>query len=205
MKNNLCILTGDGSSIASLEQKTRKLHAIAKLQHELGIEHQEDLAQRLEKSEQDFNSTVTALFNRVYYPTKAGLTAARLQMTFTGNRWNGEEQLEKTLAGTGVNKLIVDVDKEAQALIKKAEDLLWPENQRRVPWRDIKHRALTNARWALFPRMAWTVFAKLPSSAGSGATQMMATSRKAPSRSHAPPSMSKSATTKTTPAQRTWK
>jgi hypothetical protein len=151
-KNNLCILTGDGSSIASLEQKTRKLYAIAKLQHELGIEHQEDLAQRLEKSEQDFNSTVTALFNRVYYPTKAGLTAARLQMTFTGNRWNGEEQLEKTLAGTGVNKLIVDVDKEAQALIKKAEDLLWPENQRRVPWRDIKHRALTNARWSFVPK-----------------------------------------------------
>lgn len=151
-KNNLCILTGDGSSIASLEQKTRRLYAIAKLQQELASEHQEDLALRFEKAEQDFNSTVTALFNRVFYPTKAGLTAARLQMTFTGNHWNGEEQLEKTLAGTGVNKLIVDIEKEAQALIKKAEDLLWPENQRRVPWRDIKQRALINQRWTFLPK-----------------------------------------------------
>lgn len=152
-KNNLCVLTGDGSDISSLEEKTRTLYAIAKLKAELPetAPQQKELDEKLESAEQDFNSTVTATFNRIYYPTKGGLQPAKLAMTFTGNHFDGEEQIEQALASTGVSKLVVDLEKDAHVQIKKAEEMLWPAGQKRVPWRDIKARAIANPRWTWLP------------------------------------------------------
>lgn len=148
-KNNLCILTGDSSDIVSLEEKTRMIWAIAKVKGELPESDlkQAELDEKLEAAEQDFNATVTSIFNRIWYPGKSGLIAAKLAMQFNENTFNGEEQIEKALSEIGASKLIVDFEKDPTPLIKRAEDMLWPENQKRVPFRDIKRRALENPRW----------------------------------------------------------
>jgi hypothetical protein len=153
-KNNLCVLTGDGTDISSLEEKTRVLYAIAKLKEELpeSAPQQKELDEKQEAAEQDFNSTVKSTFNRIYYPTKSGLEPTKVAMTFTGNRFDGEEQIEQALASVGVSKLVIDLENSAQAQIKKAEDLLWPAGQKRVPWRDIKARAIANPRWTWLPQ-----------------------------------------------------
>ena len=116
-KNNVCVVTGDGSDLASLEEKTRRIWAIARVREETGGDkspHKDELDEEAEQAEQDFNSTVISLFNRVYYPMKTGLTPAKLSMTFAGNQFLAEEQVEKTLADTGVSKLIRNVEAECR-------------------------------------------------------------------------------------------
>ncbi|MEO8214386.1 MAG: chitobiase/beta-hexosaminidase C-terminal domain-containing protein, partial [Myxococcales bacterium] len=153
-KNNLCILTGDGSDISSLEEKTRVLYAINKVKAELpeSAPQQKDLDDKLEAAEQDFNATVTATFNRIYYPTKGGLQPTKLAMTFTGNHFKGETQIEETLASIGVSKLVLDVEGESRIHIQRAQEVLWPPGQKRVPWRDIKARSIANPRWIWLPQ-----------------------------------------------------
>ena len=152
-KNNLCILTGDSSDIASLEEKTRMIWAIAKVQAELQESDlkQAELAEKMEAAEQEFNATVISVFNRIWYPGKAGLIAAKLAMQFNENTFNGEEQIEKALSDIGASKLVIDFESDPTRWIKRAEDMLWPENLKRVAWRDIKRRALENPRWIWLP------------------------------------------------------
>jgi hypothetical protein len=167
-KNNLCVLTGDGSDISSLEDKTRILYAIAKLKAELleSDPKQNDLDDKNEIAEQDFNSTVTATFNRIYYPTKSGLQPAKLAMTFTENHFDGEQQIEDALASTGVSKLVIDLEKEGLVQIKKAEEMLWPTGQKAVPWRDIKARAISHPRWTWLPQNGLDQLKKLAEQQG---------------------------------------
>lgn len=167
-KNNLCILTGDGSDLVSLEEKTRMLYAVAKLQETLPKVHpqQEELKERFESAAQDFNSTVTATFNRVWYPTKQGLVSTKLAMLFSANNFDGEEQVEKALLQTGVSKLVLGIEENFQSLAQRAEDIIWPENQKRVPWRDVRARALASARWLWLPANGLDLLRKLAEQRG---------------------------------------
>jgi hypothetical protein len=155
-KNNFCVVTGDGSSLGSLEDKTRRIWAIARVLEETGGDkssHKSELEEEAEQAELDFNATVVSLFNRVYYPSKNGLTAAKLSMTFGGNQFRAEEQIEKALADVGVSKLYRTVDDQvAEVLMTRAEEMLWPAGgDRRAPWRDVASRAITNERWPWLP------------------------------------------------------
>lgn len=153
-KNNICVVTGDGSSLGSLEDKTRRIWAIERVKQETGGDrspHLNELEEMAEEAEQDFNSAVVGLFNRVYFPTKNGLTPAKLSMTFTANQFKAEDQIEKTLTDISASKLYTSVEDNKEALMGRAEDLLWSGSDRRVPWRDIGMRAVTNPRWPWLP------------------------------------------------------
>lgn len=154
-KNNFCVVTGDGSSLASLEEKTRRIWAIARVREETGGDrspHKSELEDEAEQAELDFNSTVTSLFNRVYYPTKGKLSPAKLSMTFNGNSFKGEEQVEKALADLAASKVYRSVTANAEMLLIRAEDMLWPAGgERRTPWRDVVSRSVTNERWPWLP------------------------------------------------------
>jgi hypothetical protein len=154
-KNNFCVITGDGSSLASLEERTRRIWAIARVWEETGGErspHRAELEEEEEQAEHAFYSTVCALFNRVYYPTKGKLNFAKLAMNFVGNQFKGEEQIEKALADVGVSKLYRSVEENAEALLTRAEEMLWPAGgERRIPWRDVVNRAVSNERWPWLP------------------------------------------------------
>jgi Protein of unknown function (DUF499) len=154
-KNNFCVVTGDGSSLGSLEDKTRRLWAIARVLEETGGDkspHKSELEEEAEQAELDFNATVVSLFNRVYYPSRNGLTAAKLSMTFGGNQFRADEQIEKALVDVGASKYYSKVEDNAEMLFNRAEEMLWPAGgDRRVPWRDVASRALTNERWPWLP------------------------------------------------------
>jgi hypothetical protein len=154
-KNNFCVVTGDGSSLGSLEDKTRRLWAIARVLEETGGDkspHKSELEEEAEQAELDFNATVVSLFNRVYYPSRNGLTAAKLSMTFGGNQFRADEQIEKALADVGASKYYSKVEDNVEMLLNRAEEMLWPTGgDRRVPWRDVASRALTNERWPWLP------------------------------------------------------
>ncbi len=169
-KNNFCVVTGGESSLGSLEEKTRRIWAIARVLEETGGEkspHKSELEEEAEQAEHEFNSTVVSLFNRVYYPTKGQLTPAKLAMTFASNQFRAEDQIEKALSDVGASKLYRDVKGNAEMLLGRAEEMLWPAGgERRVLWRDVTSRALTNERWPWLPQKGLEALRKLAEGSG---------------------------------------
>jgi hypothetical protein len=166
-KNSFCVVTGDGSSMGNLEDKTRMIWAIQKVKVELGDKptYTAELDELAETAEFEFGSALTALFNRVYFPMptpdKKGARLAHTPLKLSVEKKevkgavvhevNGEAAVEEALAAIGAKKLIVDVETEADSLILRAEDMLWSETQSRIPWKDVVSRAQSNVRWSWLP------------------------------------------------------
>lgn len=155
-KNNLCILTGDKTQMASLEQAARKVFAAEKAGLRITQSHpqREELDKRREGYEQDFNATVLNLFDKVLFPIQrpgrdAQLVSKPLDMTRDAkNPFNGEGQIEKTLTSHPL-KLYLDMEADFDAIRDKAEDLLWPEGGDDARWSDILDRLAEQ------PAMPW--------------------------------------------------
>jgi hypothetical protein len=165
-KNNFCIVTGDGSDMGNLEEKVRRIWAIAKVREEDGGDkspNRIELDEEAEQAEFEFNSTLINLFNRVFYPGRhpkegEGLLSAPLKLTPTkakdgkGDTIDGETAVEDAVASTGASKLEREVnDVNADKLRTRAEDLLWISGDRRARWKDIEEQAICNVRWPWLP------------------------------------------------------
>ena len=157
-KNNLCVLTGDKTAMGSVEKAARQLFAAQKADGRIpkGHPQREDLERKQQTYEQDFNSTILNLFDKVLFPIqRAGrppqLASKALDMTRDATKpFNGEEQIEKTLTSNPL-KLYLDVEKEFDAIRDKAQDLLWPENQDEARWSDVADRYAEQAGMPWLP------------------------------------------------------
>jgi len=146
-KNNICVLTGDKTAMGSVDKAARQFFAAQKADGRIpkGHPQREDLEHKQQSYEQDFNSTILNLFDKVLFPIqRAGkppqLAPKPLDMTRDSAKpFNGEEQIEKTLTSNPL-KLYLDVEKEFDAILDKAQDLLWPENQEETRWSDAVDR-----------------------------------------------------------------
>src|SRR2546425_13159529 len=69
-KNNLCVLTGDKTAMGSVEKAARQFYAAQKADGRIpkGHAQRDDLERRQQNYEQDFNSTVLSLFDKVLFP-----------------------------------------------------------------------------------------------------------------------------------------
>ncbi|MBI3370534.1 MAG: DUF499 domain-containing protein [Betaproteobacteria bacterium] len=156
-KNNLCVLTGDKTAMGSVEKAARQLFAAQKADGRIpkGHPQRDDLERKQQSYEQDFNSTILNLFDKVLFPRhragKIDLASKPLDMTRDATKpFNGEEQIEKTLASHPL-KLYLDVEKEFGAIRDKAQDLLWPENQDEARWSDVADRYAEQAGMPWLP------------------------------------------------------
>jgi hypothetical protein len=157
-KNNLCVLTGDKTAMGSVEKAARQLFAAQKADGRIpkGHPQREDLEKKQQTYEQDFNSTILTLFDKVLFPIqRAGrppqLAHKALDMTRDAAKpFNGEEQIEKTLTSNPI-KLYLDVEKEFDPIRDKAQDLLWPENQDEGRWSDVIDRYAEQAGMPWLP------------------------------------------------------
>lgn len=146
-KNNLCVLTGDKTAMGSIEKAARQFYASQKADTRIpkGHAQREDLERKQQSYEQDFNSTILNLFDKVVFPIQragkpAQLASKPLDMTRDASKpFNGEEQIEKTLVSNPL-KLYLDVEKEFDAIVEKSQDILWPENQDEARWSDVIDR-----------------------------------------------------------------
>lgn len=146
-KNNLCVLTGDKTAMGSVEKAARQLFASQQADGRIpkGHPQREDLERKQQSYEQDFNSTILNLFDKVLFPIQrsgksAQLAVKPLYMTRDATKpFNGEEQIEKTLVSNPM-KLFLDVEGEFEAIRDKAQDLLWSENQDEARWADVQDR-----------------------------------------------------------------
>jgi hypothetical protein len=165
-KNNFCVVTGDGSDLAKLEDRVRRIWAVAKVQDEDGGDKSPNVAELNDEAEQaefEFNATLTSLFNRLYYPgrhPKDGecLLSISLKMTptkakdGTSNVIDGESAIEDALASTGASKLQKEIaDANVDSLRTRAEQMLWIGADRRARWKDVEDRAVSNVRWPWLP------------------------------------------------------
>jgi len=157
-KNNLCVLTGDKTAMGSVEKAARQLYAAQKADGRIprGHPQREDLEKKQQTYEQDFNSTVLNLFDKVLFPIhRAGkpaqLASKALDMTRDATKaFDGESQVEKTLTSNPL-KLYLDVEKEFDAIRDKAQDLLWPQNLDEARWSDVVDRMAEQAGMPWLP------------------------------------------------------
>ena len=155
-KNNLCVLTGDKTTMGSVEKAARQLYAAQKANDRIPEGHPQrgELESKQAAYEQDFNVTVLGLFDKVLFPIQRPgrdpqLAHKPLDMTRDATtQFDGEEQIEKTLVSHPI-KLYSDVEKDFDTIRDKAEDLLWPENQDDTRWADAADR------YAEQPAMIW--------------------------------------------------
>lgn len=157
-KNNLCVLTGDRTEMARLDNAARLIFAVSKAARRIDTNHPQhaELQKRKEEAEQSFFSTVQALFDKVLRPiTRANKDELRPEALDTTRDqkepFSGEKQIEKTLASDKVGKLILNVEEAYDAVRAKAEALLWPAGEDRARWADIVDRAAENPSFFWLP------------------------------------------------------
>lgn len=153
-KNNVLVLTGDRSSMADLDRAARHVYAVAKADAEINAQHPQrsELDDKKTQYDQDFQSTVLNVFDKVLFPGKQGSTdilrSKVLDGTYpSGEPYNGERQIIKTLASDPI-KLYTDVAANFDALKARAEQLLFgnQDDVRRTDLLD-KSRQATQMPW----------------------------------------------------------
>lgn len=130
-KNNLLVLTGDKSSIASIEKAARHVYAVEKAKPELHDSHpqRKELEDKKIQYEQDFETTILTVFDKVLFPGntqgKDMLRPKALDSTYsTSQPYNGEEQVIKTLTSDPI-KLYTNITDNFDALKARSEQLLF--------------------------------------------------------------------------------
>jgi hypothetical protein len=153
-KNNLLVLTGDKSSMANLDKAARHVYAAAKADSEIPATHPQrrDLDDKKTSYNQDFQSTVLSVFDKVLFPGKQGaddvLRSKVLDSTYPSSQaYNGEQQVIKTLSADPI-KLYTDIPANFDALRSRAEQLLFGgiDDARRTDLQD-KLKQATNMPW----------------------------------------------------------
>lgn len=130
-KNNVLVLTGDKTSIASIEKAARHVYAVKKADNEISGSHpqRKELDEKKAQYEQDFQTTVFSVFDKLFFPgNNRGedvLRSKALDRTYPSNEpYNGERQVVKTLSSDPI-KLYTQISENFDALRAKAESLLF--------------------------------------------------------------------------------
>ncbi len=148
LKNRMMFLTGDHMNMQNIYNQAKGIKAteavIATLLKDgtLTNDPQMEEANRLKESYQfKFLSAVQNVFTKLYYPTINGLTEATIDLLFQGNKYNGEEQVKKTLEA----KRKFNVETSKDTFVRKIEAKLFTEKS--LPWADILQNAASKPDW----------------------------------------------------------
>lgn len=146
-KNRVCFLTGQRGSDALLDA-AKELKAIRHIIDELKAEGAPDndpqLVQArdlLDRIQNQFGSALRETFSTLYYPSAQRLMSADFPMEFTANKYDGEDQIIRTLKG----KMKYTEEVGGETFRKKVEARLFTQNV--MPWSEIRRRAATNPAW----------------------------------------------------------
>lgn len=132
-KNNILVLTGDKSSMASLDAAARHVYAVEKVveRKEIPASHpqHDELEEKQTQYKHDFQTTVLAVFDKLLFPANSRgedvLRSKALDSTYPSNElYNGERQVIKTLTSDPV-KLYTQIPENFDGLRSMAELLLF--------------------------------------------------------------------------------
>lgn len=141
-KNNLLVLSGEKSAMASLEEAARQHFAAQKADTRIPAGHpqREDLERKQQDYARNLRTTILSLFDKVLFPRIANgqaiLQAKALEPERdTSKPYDGEAQIELTLASMP-QKLYLDIEAAFDILREKAQELLWPVGAEDTRWAD---------------------------------------------------------------------
>jgi len=130
-KNNILVLTGEKSSMASLDKSARHVYAVKKADDEVGSSHpqRKELDEKKAQYAHDFQTTVLVVFDKLLFPNQIrgedALRAKVLDSTYPSNEiYNGERQIIKTLTADPI-KLYTQITENFDPLKARAEQLLF--------------------------------------------------------------------------------
>lgn len=130
-KNNVLVLTGDKSSIASIDKAARHVYSVTKADKEILDSHpqRKELDEKIAQYEQDFQTTFLSVFDKLLFPGNSKgediLRPKTLDSTYPSNQpYNGERQIVKTLS-TDPIKLYTEIIENFDALRARVESLLF--------------------------------------------------------------------------------
>lgn len=157
-KNNLLVLTGDKTQMASIEQAARKSYATLKAEVKIPKSHAqyEEFLGKKESAAHEFYSTILGVFDKVIYPAQVGDKAPELKVKPLDTKrdnskpFDGEEQIEKTLTAHP-KKLFLDVDADFDTLRDFAETNLWNDGSVSIDWATAVAREKQRAKMPWMP------------------------------------------------------
>lgn len=157
-KNNLLLLSGNDTHMASrVEEALRELYAIENIAK--GLSSSDPLYSQAqdarEEAEGSFIQALQGTYNRLFYPSEDGLRPATIENGLKFGQTSAdsvETQIETMLASMRCdNKLALDAEADPLPYFAMAEEDLWPQSDRRTPWRDVLMRAKSNPAWPWLP------------------------------------------------------
>lgn len=95
----------------------------------------------LDRIQNQFGSALRETFSTLHYPTGQRLMAADFPMEFTANKYDGEDQIIRTLRA----KMKYAEEVSGETFVKQVEQRLF--TQKVMQWSEIKRRAATNPAW----------------------------------------------------------
>jgi hypothetical protein len=156
-KNNLLVLSGNDTHMASrVEESLRELYAIESIAKNINASDAlyEQAQDAREEAEGAFLQALQGTYNRLFYPAEDELAVATIEngLKFGQNETSVEAQIEALLESMRCAcKLAIDAENDPSPYFAMAEQDLWPQNDRRTPWRDVLMRAKSNPAWPWLP------------------------------------------------------
>ncbi len=151
-KNRVMFLTGQRSVMRKLFENSKRLSAIRQIIASMKEEHVPETDQQYREAQAQEDKALTALLSTIretfitlYYPTKGGLTSDDFKLEFAGNKFNGEDQIVKTLAEAQKFQDFSTDDRFLETLRKKCEARIF--TQKEMTWNQILERAATEVSW----------------------------------------------------------
>lgn len=151
-KNRVMFLSGQRSVMEKLYENSKKLTAIRQILQAMKDEHVSESDQQYkealnqhDKAIQALLSTIRETFVTLYYPTKNGLSSDDFKLEFKENKFNGEDQIVKTLAEAQKFADFSSEDRKIENIRKKCEARIFTLNE--MPWSQILERAATETSW----------------------------------------------------------
>lgn len=147
-KNRVAFLTGSKANYQQLITAGKRLRAIdgilKGLEADRTPENNPQMVQArdlAEKAMAQFQMAVRETFTTLHYPQRDVLATAEFRMEFSGNKYEGERQVEAALRDR--QKFTDEVSGEV--FRKKVESRLF--TQPSMPWGEVKKRAAANPAW----------------------------------------------------------
>lgn len=148
-RNRMLFLTGDHQSMDRIYEQARGIKAslavIDQFKRDKVPENDPQFTEADTQHEAylfNFRSAVTNVFVKLFYPTKKGLHDADIQLLFTANYYNGEEQIRKALE----EKKKFTSDISSDTFIRQIEAKLFA-GQKTLPWLDVLSNAAQMTDW----------------------------------------------------------
>ena len=150
-KNRVAFLTGEAATYERVLDAASRMKAINAILSELRAEGRTDSDSQvlealalLDKLRAKLYLAIKSTFLTLHYPIRDSLSKLDMDLQYTNNHFDAEDQVRRALEGA--YKYTTDVGPDG-AFRKKAETKLWPQERQEALWSQIKLNAAQDGTW----------------------------------------------------------